>query len=196
MEIPSFAVMLAAAQLCITAFILRPFAWRPCGRSVAAHARPWPIPAAPGCRPSGPGCGRRHVLTRGHHRCPLSAPFSPRPSSPVCAYRASIQWPQVVVRQGLRSLLTQATVSPDPFAMVRRLPGTHRALPGPEVFCMLVLIMALGSSRFFRAAVTLRAVASLSRLPLRLTFASCFRQPRRRRRLALLGSGCILSLSL
>ena len=142
MEIPSFAVMLAAAQRCITAFILRPFAWRPCGRSVAARARPWPIPAAPGCRPSGPGCGRRHVLTRGHHRCPLSAPFSPRPSSPVRAHRASIQWPQAVARQRLRSLLTQATVSPDPFAMVRHSPGTHRALPGPEVFFMFVLITA------------------------------------------------------
>ena len=91
--------------------------------------------AAPVLRQSGPGCGRRHVLTRGHLRCPLSAPFSPRPSSPACAHRASIQWPQVVGRQGLRSLLTQATVSPDPFAMVRRLPGTHRALPGPWVFC-------------------------------------------------------------
>ena len=52
------------------------------------------------------------------------------------------------------------------------------------------------SSRFFRAAVTLRADASSSRLHLRLTFIYYFRQPRRRHRLALLGSGSIRSLSL
>ena len=56
MKIPSFAVMLAAAQLCITAFLLRPFAWRPCGRT-SPHTR------APG-RNSRPGFAAIRPLLR------------------------------------------------------------------------------------------------------------------------------------
>ena len=96
-------------------------------------------------------------------------PLPPAPLFPRCASRSD-QRPQCAGGRGLRSLPAvfagarpalrsrQSTVSPDPFAMVRRLPGTHRAPSG-------LLLLSVPGGHF-----TLRAVASLSRQPLRLTF--------------------------
>ena len=197
MEIPSFAVMRRCFAALHHGFSFTALCMAPV-RTNRRHARAPPAePAAPVLRQSGPGFRRRHVLTRGHLRCPLSAPFSPRPSSPDLR---SSRFHTVAASCGATGAPVPADAGdcfPGPLRYGAAFNRGHTApCRGLRYSACLFLSRQTRSSRFFRAAVTLRAVASLSCLPLRLTFVSYFRQPSRRRRLALLGSGSILSLSL
>ena len=83
--------------------------------------------------PSGPATAR-HVLTRGQLRCPLCAPFSPRPLIPRRASRCQAVAASLRGDGGSGPCLEQATVSPDPFAMVRPSTGDTPRLAGPGGF--------------------------------------------------------------
>ena len=79
----------------------------------------------------------RHVLTRGHAACRLSTLRPLLPAAPLPRLRLQ-RFQAVAAMCGEKGApvpaQAQATVSPDLFFLVRRLPGTHRAWAGTWVF--------------------------------------------------------------